>query len=156
MISFTVGCLVILLSSIPLSITEICHTSTCVYNFEVRWSRTMMYRSPTTSRNYHVHEDNHTLVVTKEVMGRQDTHVIGQIVDADDVITADGNPRDIITINGEFPGPIIEAMEGAEVGCLLHCTYPLLFITVIAVNTIMGVRYYSVCLIFFHNSKLLF
>ena len=33
----------------------------------------------------------------------------------DDVITADGVTRSIITVNEQFPGPTLEVMEGAEV-----------------------------------------
>ncbi len=40
---------------------------------------------------------------------------IGKVVPGDDVITADGFIRDLITINGQFPGPTLEVLEGAEV-----------------------------------------
>ncbi len=33
----------------------------------------------------------------------------------DDVITADGVQRSLITINGVFPGPTLQIMEGSEV-----------------------------------------
>ena len=36
----------------------------------------------------------------------------------DNVITADGVQRPIITINGVFPGPTLEVMEGREVSTL--------------------------------------
>ena len=36
----------------------------------------------------------------------------------DNVITADGVQRPIITINGVFPGPTLEVMEGSEVSTL--------------------------------------
>ena len=41
--------------------------------------------------------------------------MIGSNVSADDVITLDGVPRNVIVVNGQFPGPAIEVMEGAQV-----------------------------------------
>ena len=43
----------------------------------------------------------------------------------DDVITADGFTRQLITINGKFPGPTLQVMEGAEVCCktIYHFLY---------------------------------
>ena len=41
--------------------------------------------------------------------------MMGAPMDKDQVITADGHVRNVITINGQFPGPNIEVMEGAEV-----------------------------------------
>ncbi len=41
--------------------------------------------------------------------------MIGQFVDPSDVITADGVRRDILTVNGQFPGPNIEVLQGGEV-----------------------------------------
>ncbi len=41
--------------------------------------------------------------------------VIGSDVSPDDVITADVYGRNVITINGVFPGPNIEVMEGSQV-----------------------------------------
>lgn len=42
---------------------------------------------------------------------------IGDFVDPDDVITADGFVRDVMTINGQFPGPTIEVLRDTEVSC---------------------------------------
>jgi Multicopper oxidase len=38
------------------------------------------------------------------------------IVSPDDVIVADGYPRTVIIINGQFPGPTIEVNAGTTVG----------------------------------------
>ena len=38
-----------------------------------------------------------------------------RVVSPDDVITVDGFQRFVITINGMFPGPTVEVLEGAEV-----------------------------------------
>ena len=41
--------------------------------------------------------------------------LVGSLVDEDAVIWGDGRKRDMIAINGQFPGPTIEVMEGAKV-----------------------------------------
>ena len=41
--------------------------------------------------------------------------VIGKFVDANDVITADGVSRDLITVNDQFPGPTIEVLHESRV-----------------------------------------
>ena len=41
--------------------------------------------------------------------------LLGTYVSADEVITAGGYIRNVITINGQFPGPSIEVMQGAEI-----------------------------------------
>ena len=44
----------------------------------------------------------------------------------DNVITADGVQRPLITINGVFPGPTLEVMEGSEVSIFLgRCCFGL-------------------------------
>jgi Multicopper oxidase len=45
--------------------------------------------------------------------------VVGRWVDPDDALTADGFRRDILTVNGQFPGPTIEVYEGAQAS-LIH------------------------------------
>jgi len=45
---------------------------------------------------------------------------IGQIVSPNDVITGDGVRRDVIVINGKYPGPMIEVMENTQVLALLR------------------------------------
>jgi hypothetical protein len=41
------------------------------------------------------------------------------VVSPDDVITIDGLPRTIITINDMFPGPTLEFIQGAQVSCFI-------------------------------------
>ena len=55
------------------------------------------------------------LEVVENAFHREPDDVIGRVVDADDVITADGFIRDIIVINGQFPGPTLEVGEGSQV-----------------------------------------
>ena len=47
---------------------------------------------------------------------RKEQHpIIGQTVSMDDVITLDGYKRDVIVINDQMPGPVINVMEGVQV-----------------------------------------
>ena len=107
---------------------EICDRSECVYNFDIRWSRTMTYSHPSTQHTYNVMQDNHKLLVTSNSVGLDDINVrasvIGRHVHDNDVITADGRPRGVITINGQFPGPAIEVMENTKVSiyCIVICS----------------------------------
>ena len=41
--------------------------------------------------------------------------------DIEDVVTLDGHLRDIIYINGKFPGPTIDVMKGVKVIRLIKC-----------------------------------
>ena len=45
--------------------------------------------------------------------------LVGTYVNASDAITVDGHWRNVIVINGQFPGPDIEVMEGSKVRALL-------------------------------------
>ena len=94
---------------------EICLEPICEYNFIVRHSRTMMYWH--TERDvYNVKLDGDKLKLAPSLYRPEgSTDVIGKVVNANDVITADGYVRDIITINGQFPGPTIEVAEGSQV-----------------------------------------
>ena len=38
-------------------------------------------------------------------------------VDSNDVITGNGVPGPVLTINHQFPGPLLEVDEGARVRC---------------------------------------
>ncbi|ELU05032.1 hypothetical protein CAPTEDRAFT_125996, partial [Capitella teleta] len=61
---------------------------------------------------------NGTHLVTLENHYRLESRypgAIGQPVEVDDIIMADGYQRNVIAINGQMPGPVIEVMEGAEV-----------------------------------------
>ncbi len=40
--------------------------------------------------------------------------LVGTYVNSSDAITVDGHWRNIIVINGQFPGPAIEVMEGSK------------------------------------------
>ena len=90
---------------------ELCQGPICEYTFVIRHSRTMTYR-----RDYNVYNvgmEGKDLVLLNSSYHIAPTE--GRVVTPADVHTADGVPRNIIVINGEFPGPAIEVMEGTQV-----------------------------------------
>ena len=50
----------------------------------------------------------------------KDVSLIDKVLNPDDVITADGFVRDIITVNGQFPGPDLQVLAGADVSLPLN------------------------------------
>ncbi|KAI8514095.1 hypothetical protein Bbelb_084190 [Branchiostoma belcheri] len=58
--------------------------------------------------------DGHLELFTTLTLDRN-RDVNGTRVSSDDVITADGVQRNVILVNGQFPGPAIEVMEGAQI-----------------------------------------
>jgi FtsP/CotA-like multicopper oxidase with cupredoxin domain len=74
----------------------------------------MTYSTPYAA--YEVELNDTMLQIVENEYRRSENHpLVGTYVDASEVITADGYRRDVITINGQFPGPTIEVMEGAQV-----------------------------------------
>ena len=61
-------------------------------------------------KTFNVHLNGTQLIATSPV-GRTPP----EFVDPADVLTLDGVQRNVITINGMTPGPVIEVMEGAQV-----------------------------------------
>jgi len=95
---------------------EVCLGPVCEYLFNVSLAETM-----TTKINGKVFSVglNGTRLQVIENSLRSATDypdIFGQTVHPDDVITADGFSRDVIVVNGQFPGPPIEVMEGVQVG----------------------------------------
>lgn len=89
---------------------EICTSEICEYTLRVQHARTMTYHSG--GETYNVELDGEALrPVTPDRFHRS----VVDVVPPDDVITADGLQRNILTINGQFPGPTIEVTEGAQV-----------------------------------------
>ena len=101
------------------AIDDICTSNECSYDFTVRRVMSMTHRPPGSSQLYNVilndtvlqHAENS--FTPKDLPPHKD--VVGTSVDPDDVITLDGNPRNVIIINDQFPGPTIEVMEDAQV-----------------------------------------
>ena len=95
----------------------VCLTSVCKYNLDISRTRTMTYRAG--RKVYNVGINGTRLEVEKTSYRHEGNNdMLGQTIHADDVITADGVRRSVITINGQFPGPTIEVTEGAEVGVI--------------------------------------
>ena len=108
-----------LISSSSSAAAALCRNDTCTFTLDVRWARTLTYRDTGAGaggrRAYNVlHHQDHLMAVS-DTVGLEKGDLIGQRVNASDVITVDGTIRNIITINGQFPGPAIEVMEGATV-----------------------------------------
>ena len=76
----------------------------------------MTWRDPT-GRLFDVEADGPDIRIISTPWVPPGNPNVGMIVDPAEVITADGIPRNIITINGQFPGPTLEVMEHAQV-CL--------------------------------------
>jgi hypothetical protein len=98
---------------------EICTADVCEYEFEIRWHRTMTYAKSDGSGSYNVELDasNGSLkIVPNSLRVAGSDPLIGTYIDPDLVITAGGFIRNVITVNGQMPGPSIEVMAGAQVG----------------------------------------
>jgi hypothetical protein len=85
---------------------KICISQTCTYELNITLFKTMTYR------------DEYLILRQAYFNGAQlQVNVAGQVRDLkpDDVIIADGFTRDIVMVNGRFPGPTIEVKEGVKV-----------------------------------------
>ena len=95
---------------------EICFDKVCEYEMVLRWERTMVYRTET--KGFEVEMKDGQMKIKSNSL-RQNDEEIGDVVDPSRVITADGYERNIITINGQFPGPTLEVVKGSQVGTVL-------------------------------------
>ena len=100
-----------------LTTATICTDTTCHFDLEIRQRRSMTY---TTSDGVTFNvawnaTERRLQIVENDFHKKVDHDVIGSFVDADDVITTDGYAKTVYVINGEFPGPTLEVMEGALV-----------------------------------------
>jgi Multicopper oxidase len=86
---------------------DICSGPVCTYEFNVTLFRTMTYRD----ENLHLWP-----VYLNGTRFQVDIGTDTRTLSPDDIIVADGFERDVIVINGQFPGPTIEVMEGVQVG----------------------------------------
>lgn len=74
----------------------------------------MVYRSDNGQDAYNVALNGSRFQIVSNPYRTNDPR-LGTFVDSKHVHTGDGYPRTIIEINGQFPGPTIEVMEGAQV-----------------------------------------
>ncbi len=100
--------------SFILTKADICTSKICEYHFDVERWQTMVYS--TNNAAYNVELNGTDLqIVESSYHPKEYDGMIGQFIDSSDVITGDGLRRDIITVNGQFPGPDIEVLQGCEV-----------------------------------------
>lgn len=93
----------------------VCTNATCTYELVIKYAWTMQYT------------DNKGVVHDVTLNGTDLQYVDGSeihTVSPNDVITADGYPRRLLTFNGQYPGPPIEVIEGSQVSaifCSIFC-----------------------------------
>ena len=112
---------IILLLGVPQAFaSEICYSRICKYDLVISAQESHVYRpadfvGPGT---FDVDIDGQDLRVVNSSFRPTEIwpNVIGQVVPNPlDVMTLDGIKRVVITVNGQFPGPTLEVMEGAQV-----------------------------------------
>jgi len=118
MMMWLVVCLLIATS---VASSEVCTDPVCEFEFIVRRTQTMT--TTIDGQVFSVQLKETRLQVVKNSFRRVADYpdIIGRTVDPDDVITADGYPRDVIVVNDQFPGPTLEVTEGVQVSSL--CRY---------------------------------
>ncbi|XP_078367750.1 uncharacterized protein LOC144651673 [Oculina patagonica] len=94
--------------------SEFCFASICEFTFVVSEGRSMTFTTEDGSKSHDVKlEENGTLKLAPNLWYTQVPNIT---LTPDMVHTADGTAqRNIILVNGQFPGPTLEVMEGAEV-----------------------------------------
>lgn len=102
--------LAVLFALLEASWCAICRDTVCEYTFDIRHRRTM------TLNNGVVNTFN-LMLNGSDVVFEPDKQLrpLPTELNVNQVITADGVRRNVITVNGMFPGPTIEVVEGAEV-----------------------------------------
>ncbi|XP_019638279.1 PREDICTED: L-ascorbate oxidase-like [Branchiostoma belcheri] len=102
--------LVVVCLCVSMATAQRCTDDVCEFTLAVRYARTMTH----TARNGYVTGvdllTNGSLKV-RDFLWERD----GPIVPVEETITADGAQRNVILVNGQFPGPTLEVMEGAQV-----------------------------------------
>ena len=106
--------LVVCMTFVRCASQDICQKDICEFDFRVYKVQTMTYRTHNETLN--VRDNEGSLEIKDNGYWDERDDWIGQKVSSDDVITVDGFQRHVITVNGKFPGPTIEVMQGAQVG----------------------------------------
>ena len=96
------------------AVSETCFESLCEFTLVVSEFRSMTFKNDADGKAYDVRlNENGTLNL---VTSRWHLNVPNITISPDMVYTADGSEaRNIILVNGRFPGPTLEVMEGSEV-----------------------------------------
>ena len=96
----------------------------CEFKFDIRYFRTMWYRPNPKGRAYDLELQGSSLkIVANSYLQDPKDAFINTVLNASasrDVISGDGEPRTVVTINGRFPGPTLEVWENAQV--VVHVT----------------------------------
>ncbi|KAJ7337088.1 hypothetical protein OS493_009940 [Desmophyllum pertusum] len=94
--------------------SEFCFDSVCEFTFVISESRSMTFTTEDGRTSYDVElEGNGTLKLAPNHWHSQVPNIT---LTPEMVHTADGSAqRNIILVNGQFPGPTLEVLEGAEV-----------------------------------------
>ena len=115
--------IVMLMMLVTVSSASPCAGPVCSYTFDI------------TSKSSHLWDGfkvgilpDATLVTVPNLSNPSQPQTPVTSADVDDVVTLDGHLRDVIHINGQFPGPTIDVMKGVQVGhfFLIHmyfCNY---------------------------------
>ena len=96
--------------TLALGAAELCTDDVCEYHFDVRRVHTMMYYAPGSKISYSVMLDstNNSLKIVPDTLRVPGSDaLLGTYVSADNVIAAGGIERDVITVNGQFPGRVL-------------------------------------------------
>ncbi|CAH1787077.1 unnamed protein product [Owenia fusiformis] len=99
-------------------LSEICWSDVCEYEMVIQHQRTMVYTYKSAEGHDSYVSNSVTLMsdgTLKLIPNGYYDNVEDLVVNASDVITADGITRNIITINSLFPGPTIEVGEGSQI-----------------------------------------
>ncbi|XP_071958372.1 uncharacterized protein [Antedon mediterranea] len=107
-------CLIIMVLSTRAASSDVCLHDVCHFHLNVRHHRTMTYTgSDGKSVPVSLEENGDMRLTTTWSYSGNATN--GSVVTPDEVITGDGVVRRIIVVNGEFPGPTLEVLEGTKV-----------------------------------------
>jgi len=95
---------------------EVCRGPVCEFRFVVNLAETMTTKIDGYGFNVQLNGTRLQVIENSMRTAVDYPDYIGRTVNPDDIISADGYSRIIITINDQFPGPTIEVMEGVQVG----------------------------------------
>ena len=148
---------------IAVATAEICDKKICSYEFVIRRVRSMTYQAENSEVYSTIWNGTHLEVVMNRFRKFEaDMAVIGKAVKMEEVITLDGFVRNVIVVNGKFPGPTIEVMEGSQVktcsfSCKINqCIYGKDSINIYcAIQNINMIKSLSSCWLCFTESKYL-
>jgi len=96
---------------------EVCRGPVCEFQFVVSLAETMTTKIDGKVFSVGLNGTRLQVVENSLRLAVKYPDIIGRTVNPADVITADGYSRDVIVVNGQFPGPTIEVMEGVQVSC---------------------------------------